>query len=477
MVYFVACILVVVVLHLKGQVTQIHALTQMATPDSDDNASVSSWDSSPSTESHNPRPSVGNRSTAVGSSRSSFSSAPPPGKYKKRRRVYERIKANARYQPLATVPEGEELRDAHTWFGPKIAGILVAVLICIAGIKEVSNFFSAFSDADGRLDETGKTKGAMRGGAKRIISNLSGQSETEQKDAEEALLLMLKAQVPPELKFLADVHDPLLPSDRVFLWHVPRSASATVKGIAAQCFGLLLATEVGGPSASDRLSITTDLEGGNYVNVDTSTPAGIEHAKRMNLPNLPGLNLVASSFFYEAAENLFSYLHKGRCITMMRDPVERAGSLYALHLNDPNSALVLPGMSLMDYANSERVERNWMTRFLSNAKDADLTSEHLGIAMKVMETKCLVGLLKYKGESLSRIETFFGWTMDGSKASDCHSKLLDWNWPNKNKHTPIKEGSEVWRKLADVNDLDMKLYKHAERVYKMQGEVFSRSAR
>ncbi|KAI2492771.1 hypothetical protein MHU86_21776 [Fragilaria crotonensis] len=447
----------------------------MATPDSDDNASVSSWGSSSSSESQSPRSTVGNRSAAVISSRSSVSTAPPPGKYKKRRRVYERIKANARYQPLATVPEGEELRDANTWFGPKIAGILVVVLICIAGIKELSSFLSAFSDVDGRRD--GKTDSSLRGGAKRIISSLSGQSEIEQQDAAEAHALMLKAQIPPELKFLAGVNDPVLPSDRVFLWHVPRSASATVKAIAAQCFGLLLATEVGGASASDRLAITSDLEGGNYVNVDTSTPAGIEHAKKMNLPNLPGLNLVASSFFYEAAENLFSDQHKGRCIAMIRHPVDRAVSLYALHLNTPNSPLVLPGMSLMDYANSDRVERNWMTRFLSNAKDADLTSDHLGIAMKVMETKCLVGLLKYKGASLSRIETFFGWTMDGTKASGCHSKLLDWNWPNKNKHAPIREGSEVWRKLADVNDLDMKLYKHAERVYKMQGEVFSRSAR
>ena len=448
----------------------------MASADSDDEGSVSSWGSSQSSASNSPRSVVGARSAVVTSSRSSVSTAPPPGKYKKRRRIYERLKANARYQSLATVPEGEELRDVHTWFGPKLAGMLVVLLICFAGIKEVSSFLRNFSQGGESRYVTGKSDGSLRGGSKLSISTIPGKSDDEQQAAAEAYSLMARTKIPPELKFLAGVGDPLSPSDRVFLWHVPRSASATVKAIAAQCFGLLLATEVGGSAASDRLSIVTDLEGGSYVNVDTSTPTGIEHAKKMDLPNLPGLNFVASSFIYEAAESLFSDLHKGRCIAMMRNPVERAASLYAFHVNNPNSALTLPGMSLLDYANSDRVERNWMTRFLSNAKDADLTSEHLAIAMKVIETKCLVGLLKYKGESLSRIETYFGWTMDGDKASECHTKLLDWNWPNKNKHVSIREGSEIWRKLAEVNDLDMKLYKHAERVYKMQGEVFFKGA-
>ena len=386
---------------------------------------------------------------------------PPPTKYKKRRRIYERLKTNNRYTSLATVPEGEELRDAHTWFGPKLAGVLVTLLVCAAGLKELSKAFTQGTTKDGQL----------RGRETTIKSKQSGQSEEEQRDAAEAYALTRNVQIPTELNFLAGVYDPVLPTDRAFLWQIPRSASGTIKAIAARCFGLLVASEVGAASVSDRLTIISDLEGGKYVNVDTSTAEGIDKAKQIGLTSLPGLNLISTSFFYDAAVKLFSETNRGRCVVMMRHPVERAASLFAVHVNEPNSPITLTGMSLSEYANSDRAERNWMTRFLSNTQEGELTTEHLAIAMKILETKCLIGLLKFKGESMRRIENYFGWTIDGEKASDCHTKLLDWNWINKNKHMPVKEGSEVWRKLADVNDMDMKLYKHAERLYKIQGDV------
>ena len=146
---------------------------------------------------------------------------------------------------------------------------------CVAGIKEVSNFLSNFSQGGESRYRAGKSDGAL---------TIPGQSDEEQRAAADAYSLMDKTKIPPELKFLAGVGDPLSPSDRVFLWHVPRSASATAKAIAAQCSGLLLATEVGGSTASDQLSIVTDLEGGSYVNVDTSTPTGIEHVNIWTCP-------------------------------------------------------------------------------------------------------------------------------------------------------------------------------------------------
>ena len=427
--------------------------------DSDDD-SVSSWGSSSSSGSSSSN-SRSARSSATRSAASS-SAAPPPGKYKRRRRVYERIKANLRYQPLATVPEGEELRDARSLIGPKLAGILVALIICIAGIKEGMNLMRELAQGGGVRHDTAASDELLRRRKRGTKSKIAlVKSEEEDLDEEEDWNLLQKSEIPNELQYLAGIYDPILPTDRAFLWHVPRSAATTVKSIAAQCFGLLLATEMGSSAVSNQITIITDLEGGTYVNVDTSSLAGIQHAKQMNVANLPGLNFVAASFFYDAAENLFSDQHRGRCITMMRHPVERAVSLYSVLVDAPGgSTVVLPGMSLEDYANSDRVERNWMTRYLSNAKDKELKPEHLAIAKRVLEKKCLVGLLKFKGESLRRIETYFGWTLDGEKVIDCHTKLLDWNWPNKKKHSSVKEGSEAWRKLAEVNDLDMKLYIH-----------------
>lgn len=453
----------------------------MSTTESDDDSSsVSSWSSaasSSSSSSNSSRNSNNNNSSSsqrsVSSSSSSASTAAPPGKYKRRRRVYERIKAAQRYQPLATVPEGEELRDHHSWFGPKVAGLLIVLIICIAGIKEgvfVLQTLVACGDGGRYYGEDADQLRRRKKNKKPLstVSKVPQEEEDDEEDDEADFKLMRKVKIPDELKYLASIYDPILSTDRAFLWHVPRSAAATIKSIASQCFGLLLATEMGAATASDQISIITDLEGGNYVNVDTSTPAGIQHAKELNMANLAGLNFVSTSYFYDAAEHLFSEYHRGRCMTMMRHPVDRAASLFHLFASDPNNQFA--GMTIDEYVNSDRVERNWMTRFLSNGVDNELKLEHLAIAKRVLEQKCLVGMMKFKWESLRRFETYFGWTLDGEKVNDCHTKLLDWNWPNKNKHPAVKEGSEAWRKLAALNDLDMKLYKHAEKIYKIQGQ-------
>ena len=48
-----------------------------------------------------------------------------------------------------------------------------------------------------------------------------------------------------------------------------------------------------------------------------------------------------------------------------------------------------------------------MTRFLSNALSGELTPEHEAIAKEVLRTKCLIGLLRDKTETLRRLDVFF----------------------------------------------------------------------
>jgi hypothetical protein len=340
---------------------------------------------------------------------------------------------------------------------------MAALLICIGGIKEATRAIRNLMQGD----ETHRHELSSARHRRRPPRFSGGALQFDEND-EEYDAADRNVAFPEELRYLHNVDDPLLPNDRVLFWHVPRTGAATIKTIAAQCFGLLLAAENGAAAASDKLTIISDLEGGKYVNVDTSTREGIEHARAVDLANMRGLNLVASSYLYDAAENLFSEKFKGRCITMLRHPVERAASLFYYLSTHPNN-IVTPAMTLEQYAASDRVERNWMTRFLSNSLDKEVTTEHLVLAMHVLERKCIVGMLNFKVESLRRFETYFGWTLDGESVNDCHAKLLDWDWPNKNKHVAVKEGTEAWRKLASVNDLDMKLYRHAEKVFRQQG--------
>jgi hypothetical protein len=86
----------------------------------------------------------------------------------------------------------------------------------------------------------------------------------------------------------------------------------------------------------------------------------------------------------------------------------------------------------------------------------------------------LVGLLKHKTESFRRFEAYFNLAIRDEKVDDCHTKMLDWNWPNKNKHTPVREGSEAWRLLMKHNEFDVKLFHYAEEIFDEQATLFDK---
>lgn len=423
--------------------------------------------------------SIGSNSSSNGSAGSSSSSSSvqsanhAPYKYKRRRRVYDRLKqrfgggggGGTKYKSLATVPEGEALKHSSSasstgrmsWLGPKIVGIFVVLMIVIAGLKEGIKEIRIIISGGEPNDSTESDMLRRR------------KEDDSEEDAEGEDFIPDIDVMPEELNFLASTYEPLQANDRAFFWHVPRSGGASVKSIAAQCIGLLMATEAGAAHSSDQIKIITDIDGGKFVNVDTTNPAGIDHAQSVNVANLAGLNFISTPFLYEASQKLFGDLTRGRMFTMMRHPVDRAASLYYVLASDPNNGVLIPGESLEDFAKSDRVEKNWMTRFLSNGQEESMSMDNVAVAKQVLKHKCLVGLLKLKGESLRRFETFFGWTIDGEKTEDCHSKMLDWNWPNKNKHPPVREGTETWRLLMKNNELDMKLYKYAEELFQEQG--------
>ena len=309
-----------------------------------------------------------------------------------------------------------------------------------------------------------------------------------------------QVRVPIELENLADLLDPLELTDRAVFWHVPRSGGGTIKDVTAHCFGLVLASEAG--SALQRqqelqaqsqssqpvqlqqfqqqqqqqqqpLTIVTDLDGGKYVNVDVTTREGIAEAATMGISNLEGLTMIATPYLYESGLQLLSRYHRGRVFTMLRHPIERAASMYH-YLSGSVDSTVIDGLTLEDYAKSDKVEMNWMVHFLTNTPDSEeVTADvHLPIAKRILRDKVLIGLLHHKGESLRRFETYFGWQLDGEKMEDCHTKVLDWSWPQKNKHPPIHEGSEAWKLLKGSNELDVALYHYAENLFREQGEIF-----
>ena len=237
-----------------------------------------------------------------------------------------------------------------------------------------------------------------------------------------------------ELNNLANVfQEPYNPSiNKLYLWHIPRSGSTTVKRIAANCMGLTLASEVGKSEVEVRgsenmLKIVEGADGMHFANVDMSYPEGISRANALHVGSDPRIDMVSSAYLYHTA-SIFDPDHKGYMIAMMRHPIERAVSLfYNMRRYPQYASSVGPIETVEMYARSSLVENNWMTRFLSNTLAGKLLPEHEAMAKEVLRTKCIIGLLSEKTESLRRLELFFNTKAERSKMrDDCTGETKSW---------------------------------------------------
>lgn len=213
----------------------------------------------------------------------------------------------------------------------------------------------------------------------------------------------------------------------------------------------------------------------SYVNVDTSTHAGIAHAKKLNLVSSGLADIVISPLLHDAS-SLFSPTRRGRMFTIFRHPIERAASLFYFiqdtqwkqpeTRNDQFADITIERFYRGGFA-----ENNWMTRFLTNElTKGEITENDLNIAKEVLRRKCLVGLLEEKGETFKRIQKFFGWRPKDEEGQDCFEKKLEWSWPMKHKHPMVEEGSRAWQLIRTANKFDLRLYDFAKKLFIQQGK-------
>eukprot|EP00542_Grammatophora_oceanica_P015237 CAMPEP_0194044360 /NCGR_PEP_ID=MMETSP0009_2-20130614/15839_1 /TAXON_ID=210454 /ORGANISM="Grammatophora oceanica, Strain CCMP 410" /LENGTH=643 /DNA_ID=CAMNT_0038688859 /DNA_START=103 /DNA_END=2031 /DNA_ORIENTATION=+ len=264
--------------------------------------------------------------------------------------------------------------------------------------------------------------------------------------------------------------------DTPFLWYIPRSGGGIVKNILSNCKDLVVASEVGATKDNEnnsKLEVVT-VSGHKYINVDTTTEAGIAEAKAMNLASSGLAELVVSPRFQEAA-SLFSPAHKARAFAMLRHPVERSASMYYFLLKHKVPAILK--MSLEEYCKSTHVENNWMVRVLSGKMTGDVGDDELTIAKKALKDHVVIGLLDQKEESMKRFEFYYSWryTENPPKQTACRSRIIMGDHrTNESAKAKIKEGSQAWSLLMWQNKLDMKLYKYGKALYLQQGaELFS----
>lgn len=161
------------------------------------------------------------------------------------------------------------------------------------------------------------------------------------------------------LRHFADVKDPHRPTDTALFFHVPRAGGSTIKDMIGKCLKLVQSSEVGVRDGHDKdptLEVL-DVKESKYVNVDTTTVPGIQRAVDMGLAAAGVADVVVSSYYHESAA-LFDLNHQGRAFMMMRNPIDRAVSMYWHRVKEIGD--LDAEVSIEDYAQGNGIENNWM---------------------------------------------------------------------------------------------------------------------
>lgn len=223
----------------------------------------------------------------------------------------------------------------------------------------------------------------------------------------------------------------------------------------------------GGPAGQDRSP---------FVNVDTTTVGGIIRASQMGFADSGLADAVVTPFIYEG-NDLFTPTAKGRLFTVFRHPIDRAISMfYYLQVADwePTYDPELKNWSIKEYAQSAKIENNWLTRQLSNRLAGELSDKDLRLAMEVVRRKVLVGLMTDIETTMGRCEQFFRWTyhVNPTNQEKCRDTLLHGgsNSNKANKKDKPEPGSEDWELLAWQNQYDLQLYEYIEVLFQEQAQ-------
>jgi len=268
---------------------------------------------------------------------------------------------------------------------------------------------------------------------------------------------------------LAEITEPIAAQDTAFFWHIPKAGGSTLKAYYGRCLHKVESTEVGGMFGHDQdqeLGIFTRGDY-RYVNVDTSTPEGIEHAKEFQLAESGYADIVVSTYLHGAAD-LFNPVNRGRFFAIFRHPIERAASHFYYRQKaswEKAYGKKLHMLTIEQFLSRGRGEKNWMVRVLTNKFTEALTGEDLEMAKEILRTRCVVGMMDRMQESLDRFDMYFGWASPENQ--ECKNELLN-HGVNSNPHAMVEVGSEAWNMLYEMNELDIKLYEYAQILFEEQ---------
>ena len=277
---------------------------------------------------------------------------------------------------------------------------------------------------------------------------------------------------------IANIWDPILLTDTALFFHIPKSGGTTVADILTHCLDLVSASSIGateGHGTENFLEVRRYHDKGRYVNVNPASLPGIRHAKELGLAASGLADVVVLHRLHEGSE-LFDPDHRARLFCMFRNPVHRAISMF-FYLQkatwEPTYDPTLADMTLLDYANSNKVEENWITRFLVHEYSGRLTDDAVEKAKQIMRNKMVVGILGNFQESLKRFELYFDWWAErktkgnAARMVQCqqnHARTKQ----NKISHPVPDVKDPAYQRLLQLNWADMQLYLYAVELFEEQ---------
>ena len=289
--------------------------------------------------------------------------------------------------------------------------------------------------------------------------------------------------LPPSFGNYADLTAPFdKTTDTIFFWKVHLSGATIAERIFGKCYNLIQSSEyytaTHGNKTAQQLQIVT-IQNEYYYNVDLTTLEGMNHAKQlglfsMQMNNIEKLDVLYSPLIHELGESIFNPRHRGRCITILRHPIERAIGLF-LYLQTQQGkqdSLFHPSletMSLEEYSVSASVENNWLTRFLVHKRGGRLGMEDVELAKEILGRKCIVGFMHQLHDSLKRFEYYFGLSHNkvALQKDTCEIDILS-DGDTRHFNPLIQEDSKAYKSLAMHNQYDMILYEYALELYQEQ---------
>jgi len=286
-----------------------------------------------------------------------------------------------------------------------------------------------------------------------------------------------------ELSNFKDAWEPWEKTDVPVFFHIPKAGGSSVKDVIGTCHRFVMATEFGvSDGHADDEEVAIVYPGGGpegqdrspFVNVDTTTIAGIERAAKLGFADAGLADAVVTPFIYES-NALFTPTAKGRLFTVFRHPIDRAISMfYYIQVADwePTYAPELKDWTIEQYATSDKIENNWLVRQLTHKFEGDLEDYDLKLAMEVVRRKFLVGLMTEIDTTMTRCEQYFRWTyhVNPPNQERCRERLMGGGSNKNTKKKKVEEGSEAWNLLGLQNNYDLQLYEYIESLFKEQAQ-------